>query len=146
MPCPRCTCAACMKARRSKPQNDRIHALCEAAYQHWPRGHAFKPESKEHLRAWLLCKAGHVKVVDRDGEMDEKLAREISLMMAAVGRFVWVKSLGDKYLLITPETTRFSDLPHKEACRVFSEVDEILCDIFQLTSTDQLLRAMEKAA
>lgn len=56
--CPECGCEIGPKRRRSLPDHRRLFALIKRAYENWPEGHDFQPEHPEHLRAWLMCKAG----------------------------------------------------------------------------------------
>ena len=55
--CP--TCGAKTTKPRSEADHRRFFALIRAAFDQWPEGHDFQPDSAEHLRAWLLCKAGY---------------------------------------------------------------------------------------
>ena len=56
MKCPQCGHVA---DSRSTPDHRRFFARIHAAFHHWPEAHEFQPDDAEHLRAWLLCKAGY---------------------------------------------------------------------------------------
>lgn len=55
--CPHC--GALLTRPRSEADHRRFFALIAAAYHQWPELHDFQPDDAEHLRAWLLCKAGY---------------------------------------------------------------------------------------
>lgn len=55
--CPHCGCS--LTKARSGPDHRRFFAVIKAAFEHWPEGHDFQPDDAEHLRAWLICKAGY---------------------------------------------------------------------------------------
>ncbi len=55
------TCATCPheKKNRSIKDHRRLMGIIAAAYDQWPeRAGLFQPMSFEHLRSWLICKAG----------------------------------------------------------------------------------------
>ena len=64
--CPHCGCKIDGKTKpRSAPQLRRFFAMLRAMYQHWPETAAeFQPESEEHLRKFVLIKAGHRETTD----------------------------------------------------------------------------------
>ena len=51
-----------IKKRRSLKHHKRLFGLIRAAFDLWPEGHEFQPETEDHLRAWLTIKAGHCEV------------------------------------------------------------------------------------
>jgi len=44
---------------RSPDEHRLFFATIEQAFNSWKPDHEFRPENKEHLRAWLLCEAGY---------------------------------------------------------------------------------------
>lgn len=44
--------------KRSIRDHSRFFVIIGKAFQHWPESHPFQPESANHLRYWLTCKAG----------------------------------------------------------------------------------------
>jgi hypothetical protein len=44
---------------RRKRHHDALFAFIGDAYKSWPHTHPFRPDSAEHLRAWLLVEASH---------------------------------------------------------------------------------------
>ena len=55
--CPHCGCD--LVKPRSPADHRRLFALFNKAFHQWPHAHEFKPDSSEHLRAYLQCKAGY---------------------------------------------------------------------------------------
>lgn len=55
--CPHC--GGVLTKGRSLPDHRRFFGLIAAAFEQWPEGHEFRPTDADHLRKWLLCKAGY---------------------------------------------------------------------------------------
>lgn len=65
MKCRWCGCEQDDKAKpRSVEQLRRFFAVLKAMHHHWPEKHEFQPHDEEHLRKWVLCKAGHRTIVN----------------------------------------------------------------------------------
>mgnify|MGYP005606360083 FL=1 len=65
MKCPHCQCDIDGKGKpRSVEQLRRFFAMLRAMFSHWPESSDFRPESEEHLRKFVLVKAGHRETVD----------------------------------------------------------------------------------
>lgn len=63
--CPHCGCKIDAKTKpRSVEQLRRFFGMLRAMYAHWPETSDFRPESEEHLRKFVLVKAGHRETVD----------------------------------------------------------------------------------
>ena len=63
--CPHCGSKIDGKAKpRSIDQLRRFFAVLRVMYTHWPETAEFQPESEEHLRKWVLIKAGHKETTD----------------------------------------------------------------------------------
>lgn len=58
MRCPSCGFDQGHNHKRSNPDHARTFKMISLAYQNWPEDHDFQPQNAEHLRAWLICKAG----------------------------------------------------------------------------------------
>jgi len=56
--CPECGAEIAEPKRRSIADHRRLFALIRNAFDNWPERHEFQPDNAEHLRAWLVCKAG----------------------------------------------------------------------------------------
>lgn len=149
--CPECGAVLDRPAsKRSYQQLKRVHALCQAAYDHWPERlrQTFNPRSKEHLRSWLELQAGHFTVV-RTIELRNVDPDYIEVIMTAVLRsceddklFVGI----DGQLLVVKRvgSIAYASLSHADACRLFTELDAVLhtLDI----DGQQLLKESERAA
>lgn len=64
--CPHCGCG--LDPEKGKPRSvaqlKRFFAVLRAMFSHWPDGAEFKPESEEHLRKYVIAKAGHRESTD----------------------------------------------------------------------------------
>jgi hypothetical protein len=76
------SCGVLLTKPRSEPDHRRFFALINAAFHHWPESHEFHPDNSEHLRAWLLCKAGY-----RDVATFELPETDDPVMMARMMEF-----------------------------------------------------------
>lgn len=148
----RCKCCGQTTKVRSDQEHNHAFALVAAAFAHWPEGNDFQPDSAEHLRHWLTCKAGHVNVQTLDTEFCEQqpamakltaLAIEGALAAAKSSAFVRVR--GDKIAIFTPKswkkseckTITFRDLHNKIAEIIEAEIG---------VPADKLLKEHERAA
>ncbi len=102
--------------------------------------------NREHLRAYLLIEAGHLGIIERKGQISELAATEMQAVMRAMGNYTRIRPGKDIYYVVYPLSIKYKELPHKEACKVFSDVDEILCCVFSINTTDMLLPERRKAA
>ena len=61
--CPKCGQRSAISLPPADKRSGREHrtffGVVEAAWNNWPESHSFKPETPEHLRAWLLIEVGH---------------------------------------------------------------------------------------
>lgn len=145
-------CQACGQKARSRPQLNRFHALMEAAYQNWPDTHEFRPKDKEHLRKWLVIKAGFgvAKEIRLEGWMPRNdtimdlLGLTIEAAIQAAGAHPFVEVYPDKVIVTSAESISYKT-SHSKACEIFRAVDEVL-EIETGTSADDLLNAMAGAA
>ena len=63
--CPHCGCKIDGKTKpRSVPQLRRFFAVLRAMFLHWPENAQFSPESEEHLRKFILIRAGYRETTD----------------------------------------------------------------------------------
>lgn len=141
MKCPHCGRSS---DSRSSPQHRRFFKLIEAAFYYWPDNHDFQPHDKEHLRAYLLVEAKHLGILEREGEITERTALEMQAVMRALGKYTRIRPGRDCYFIMYPLSISYGKLKHKEACKVFNDVDEIIRNVIGVQSTDQLLKAYEE--
>lgn len=147
--CPHCGCEFTPKAR-SAPQHRRFFKLVSVACHHWPEDHVFQPTNSEHLRAWLIC---HKECDHREITSvmlgREPSAYELSTIQSgidAAGAYAWAFPYSHGYLVVRPRSMSFDRMPHKKACTVMAMIDELLCDVFKVRSTEDLLKEHERAA
>lgn len=60
--CPECGCI--LRNKRSLQLHRYYFVTITNAFRNWPENHDFKPDSIEHLRAWLQCEAGHRDIIE----------------------------------------------------------------------------------
>lgn len=133
MHCPECGCVLNLPTNkghtRSVPQHRRSMALIRAAYYHWPEKHPhFHPQSEEHLRKWLTAKAGHcsIRSIDTSEMTPDQAVAAISAAMREAGPYAWTTSVQSVLHVRTPSSIAFDELPHKDACKLFDEIAEII--------------------
>lgn len=119
--------------RRSLQQHRRYFALIKAAYEHWPERSRsrFRPDSEDHLRKWLQCKAGHRTLVEVDvPATDERtlaiVKTAVAAAMAATKDHAWVTTHGGKVVVLASRSINFDTLPHKEFDALSRTVEDII--------------------
>lgn len=148
--CPHCGCEFTPE-QRSVQQHRRFFKLMRVAFDHWPESYkAFQPSDPEHLRAWLIChKDCDYRAITDVHLGHEPTPAEIGLIQGgldASGAYAWCFPLPEGYLVVRPKSMSFQKMGHKKACTVMAVIDEMVCDIFRVRSTDELLKEHERAA
>jgi hypothetical protein len=141
-------CPRCGSDDRSVPQLRRFFKVVKVAYDYWPE-RSVRPTDSEHLRAWLLCKVGwrtEVSVEIEDGQAADVGAQACKSLMKALGHHVWVVPRKDALVIIAPRSISFAKADHKTMCKVFADVEDVICREMGIESCDQLLREAERAA
>lgn len=160
--CPQCgstmtACADCgsvLTKPRSAADHRRLFGLIAKAYLHWPHDHEFKPQSAEHLRAYLQCKAGHYistpVFVDLDLFPEDKrdvasklvaLAVEAAIKAAlAEGDYAFTRVVGDTITVFRPKSIAWSVLDQK-AFGPIREAIETEIEAALRVTCEQLLKA-----
>lgn len=115
--CPHC--GGLLTKPRSEPDHRRFFALINAAFHQWPETHEFQPDSSEHLRAWLLCKAGYRSCVTIPIESDDSAARRVALLAAsravqAAGSHSFVRAHGAAIAVFSPRSISWDTLSQKD--------------------------------
>lgn len=137
-------CAKCpMKLQRSSEDHRRFFALVNAAFTHWPEQHEFRPDNAEHLRAWLLCKAGYRKTTMIETDEPAATVAAIEAAFRAADTYAFVRPYGDGVAVYSPKSLRFDKTDQKAFNAVRDEVSSIIESVIGVTA-EQLLR--EKAA
>lgn len=147
--CPHC--GGLLSKPRSEADHRRFFALVAAAFEHWPELHDFQPDSAEHLRAWLLCKAGY-----RDTAVFQLPETDDHVMMAQMMEFAerlldhagderhtFGRWSGSTFYVHRPRSIAWHMLSQRDFARIRSAVEEII-EAEVGVSADKLLS--EKAA
>lgn len=136
-----------MSKPRSLEQHRRFFGVLSAVYTHWPEAHRFQPDNAEHLRAWLLVRAGHhtVKTFYLNDDATE-LARVLPIVTATMlGKHSWCRSVGNELHVCVPESIAFEKMEHQAFCKLSDAVDEVI-KIETGLDPDRLLKETEAAA
>ena len=131
---------------RSIDQHRRFFGLVRALFLHWPEAMEFQPDNEDHLRAYLLVKAGYRSIrefsVEGDATEFARLVPVVSALM--LHKYCWAWADGNSIKVCAPESTRFDKLSHKDACKVYDKVDEFVRTLG--IDPDQILKEHERAA
>lgn len=117
--------------KRSLPQHRRYFAMIKAAYDQWPERHKFKPDSAEHLRKWLQCKARHRTVVEVEtDQFDERvmaiIQAAVTAAMKATGGYAWVGVTHSGAAVLASKSIAIEELPHPAFCALNEAVEDII--------------------
>lgn len=151
------TCPVCGHTDRGKgkprsiDQHRRFYGLVKAAFENWPEHAEFRPESAEHLRKYLICRAGPqwrnvTEIPVPFAEDQPGLTRLAAHMMQqaaeAAGGYAFprVDMNGGRVALYTAKSIRFGEMSHLEFCALSDAVDEVLRAEIGV-SADELLKA-----
>lgn len=127
--CPECGCDLAPKKRRSVPDHRRLFALVRQAFDNWPEDHDFQPESAEHLRAWLVCKAGWREATAYDlGDRADAAVVALALQagIKAAKGVGFVKVHGRSVAVITPKSIDFRSMGQAEFGLLRDAITEII--------------------
>src|SRR3990172_8166105 len=148
-------CAHCGKPvakPRSPDDHRRFFGLIAAAFHHWPEDHEFQPDTAEHLRAWLLIKAGYRTVTPIECEwLDNQtaLARLVALAIEGALRaqkgYSFVRVHGDRIAVFAARSIDWETLDQKAFAPVREAVEGVIKAETGL-DPDQLLSESEKPA
>lgn len=115
--CPECGCEIGAKKRRSVPDHRRLMALIHQAFTSWPEAHEFQPESAEHLRAWLICKAGWREATPiQFGETTspDLMVLAMTAAIKAANGVAFVVPHGTGVAVISPKSMSFRSMGQQE--------------------------------
>lgn len=154
--CPHCGCKLDpVKGKpRSLEQLRRFFGMLRAMFNHWPETAEFQPENEEHLRAWVLIKAGHKEFTDIPVAFAEdepgltKLAAiSIEAAVRASGGFAFIRPHpeGGMVRVYKPKSIAFGKLGQAE----FNSLNDAVETAYaQETGLDpeQVLKQTEQAA
>jgi len=121
-----------------RPRSPKHHRfffkVIELAYHNWPETHAFQPDSTEHLRAWLLIRAGYRLIIGNMLSVNDwgnisKLADFLAMLTHEIRTHGFAfPVLRDGMIEIQmPKSIKWSELDQKEfapiAEAVFDEIE-----------------------
>lgn len=131
------------KARSIRDHN-RLFRVIEAAFDQWPHGHYFQPNDAEHLRAWLLiragyCKTTHIELSDNPNLLDTQVQTAAAVARALPGHGM-LRVRGDYLEIVSPRSLKFKELPQREFVPVREAVESVIYAETGMT-VEQLLMA-----
>jgi hypothetical protein len=153
--CP--SCGSMLTKARSPSDHRRLFALINKAFLHWPHNHEFKPDSADHLRAYLQCRAGHctstpVFVDDVDTSAFTKEQMDVAFRLVAVavastvkaaleeGDYAFPRIRGLTAVVYRPRSIAWASLDQK-AFGPIREAIETEIEIALGVKADELLKA-----
>lgn len=128
--CPHC--GVVLTKHRSGPDHRRFFAVIKAAFHHWPSGHEFTPDSPEHLRAWLTCRAGYrdstpIYLPDDATETMRVLFRlGIEAAIRAANGYAFVTPYRDAVAVHTPKSIAWDKLNQKDFGALRTAVEDVI--------------------
>lgn len=116
------------KKQRSIDQHRRFFGMIAAVFNQWPEAHKFQPESAEHLRAWLLIKAGHsiIKTFILSDDASE-VARLVPVITASMlGKHSWAHGDGNELKVWAPASISFDSVSHQDFQKINDDVEAVI--------------------
>lgn len=116
---------------RSDPHHRLLFAVIARAFDNWPEGpgEKFKPSDPEHLRAYLLIKAGHYNKIDLRCENPNAISLEDQIR-AVLGAVADKPTLVHTYpwgiRIFTPKSISYAELGRAEFNIICERVFEVL--------------------
>lgn len=139
------TCWSCgvpIGRARSSPDHKRFFALIRAAFHHWPLQYEFQPDDTEHLRAWLIVKAGHritttIKLPSKATPAANRMFFEaVKAGIKAAGGRAFVVPMDDQLAVLAPKS--IAKMGQQEFAVVRDDVTALIESITE-TSANRLL-------
>ncbi len=142
---------------RSTPQHRRFFGMVKAAYSNWPVSHEFQPTDPEHLRKWLIAKAGWVDrvVIEPPPSIlsEDERAQKLAMLwmeqsITAVRRsedHTWIRRHAGNIVVFIPRSISFNEMEHQEFGMLNDKVSAILTDVIGLDGDELLQRNKEVA-
>lgn len=150
--CPECGAVFAEKKRRSGPQHRMFFSAISCAFSNWPLEHAFLPSNEEHLRAWLLVKAGYHNIIGQNLVEEADIFRVADFtqrLMASIrahGSYGFVEVTGRKSLIVKfPKSIAYRELSQAD----FQPIAQAVFDIIESEiglKVEDLVRQHEAAA
>lgn len=146
--CPHC--GGILHKHRSEPDHRRFFGLISAAFANWPERHDFQPSSAEHLRAWLLCKAGHYDVTTIPLDHDHPAVAKLAVLAAeaavkAAGAYAFIRPHGHALAVFSAKSIAWDKLSQRDFAPIRQAVEDVITAEIGVEA-DTLLRQHERAA
>ena len=147
--CPHC--GTMLVKPRSPQDHKRLFAVISAAFNQWPDRSDFQPDSSEHLRSWLLCKAGYRDVVTIPIEDDAPaavaklavLAAEAAIKAARTHAFI--RQHGHGLAVFSAKSIAWDTLAQKDFVVVRQAVEDVIAAEVGVDA-ETLLKEAERVA
>jgi len=133
--CPHCGKPVKPTVGRSLPQHRRLFGVIGKAFENWPERCDFQPDSAEHLRAWLICKAGWREATTihlGDATDVDFTARAIEMSFRAAkadGVHCFVVPIRNAVAIVRPKSVAWAKMPHREFVMLSNAIDDVLKSI-----------------
>lgn len=146
--CPHC--GGILHKHRSEPDHRRFFAVIAAAFANWPERHDFHPSSSEHLRSWLLCKAGHYDVTTIPMDSDHPAVTRLSVLAAeaavkAAGTYAFIRPHGTALAVFSAKSIAWDKLSQKDFWPIRQAVEDVIAAEIGVDA-ETLLKQHERAA
>lgn len=147
-------CPACgyvLRQRRHSRAHRLFFSMINIAFENWPEKHyaEFRPNDREHLRAWLLWQAGHYDTVadrlqhDVGDEMRVKgFMTAVLLRMHANGtHFFFLDAAADRLVAYVPRSIGYEYLDE----RAFAPIRQAVFDEIEIRLETKIALLIEEA-
>ncbi len=135
-------------AHRSLRHHRLFMAAIAQAWVNWPESHEFKPQSFDHLRAWLLCKARYCNITTHELDsphIAEVMVDVINQSLTQSSGYGFAVYSNNLVYVLTPKSIKWSKLPQKEFNKISQKVSDVLKAEIEM-SLDDFKAEVGKAA
>lgn len=148
--CPLNTCP--LRTNRSSSDHRRFFGLVGVAYHHWPEKHDFQPDDEDHLRKWLLIKAGYrtITPIAADYAENQPALQRLVLLsvegaVRAADNHAFVRLQGDTIYVFAAKSIAFKKLKRAEWNELRDKVEAVIANEMNMTA-ETLLKEHGRAA
>lgn len=144
------TCPHCRKLRSSEDHR-RFFAVVRAAFDSWPEKHVFEPMNEEHLRSWLICRAGWrdatpIELPDgMTAAMIDRVRLVIEAAIRAAGTHCFLVQHKDAVYVVRPKSIAYGAMGQAEFGALREAVEQVI-EAEIGVSAETLLNGAEEAA
>jgi hypothetical protein len=135
---------------RSAADHRRFFGVINAAFDQWPESFEFVPDDAEHLRSWLLCKAGYRETVSIPVEGDDESVARLAVLavegaLKAAHSHAFVRPYSHGIVVFLPKSLNWSTLGQRQFVEVREAVESEIEKVIGV-KCDALLKEHENAA